>query len=147
MISKQGDITTVKIDMLKTMIEELDEQEQLVFDQEDVSKIQDPLTILFRTIIYTKKITISQFKEMVKNYYIRIGANSKQVAQQPNNILRNIRNEREITAKTFMIVIRNILQLEIRKFDVTFLNYGDLDEKNKPKEERYIVDILEHNHI
>ena len=116
---------------------------KLVFEKESIYDTNDPFTSLFRCILYSKKITEKQFKTKVKDYYISLGANSKSIIQQPNNMLRHIKLYDKITFKRFLVIIERILGLKIKRIGMELIDFSKEKENGKePQKEKYSVEIV-----
>ena len=117
----------INIKELKTIMDKMRyREEDLIFKKEEIREIPDPLTIFFRTILYEKKITIKKFKGLAYSYYMNIGSKAKSNA---NSMINRIKRE-QITWKTFLHVIVNILNYQIKEMGISLFDLNTSEENN-----------------
>ena len=112
-------------------------EDKPIFEEEDIYKVKDPLTIFLRKIVYELGITNRKFKDLSKAYYERIGASDRETTWNTNNSLKALKTDTIISNKMFRHILEHILGLTLKKFNLEII---DIEGNKREFELNFVKD-------
>jgi len=103
-----------------------------VLTEKDSESAEDMLKAVVIRIFIDKKITHAEFSRRHREYMLSIGESTKNIASSRNNLVTAITTRKTLTYRMFELILKNILQLNLGSFSMSFK-----DADNKP----YIVSM------